>query len=145
LKEYLTDLVDNLVASYSLNSDRIHSELNIDNILLGLEAAIPCGLIINEIVVNSLKYAFSDGRPGLISISVHKPAPDTIEMKIGDNGIGLPENVKINTSRTLGMELIHALVEQQLGGKIELNRRNGTEYTVVFKTNVPGEIENARK
>jgi PAS domain S-box-containing protein len=132
LKEYMTELVENLMRSYNTGTN-VTTRMDIDAIVLGLDLVIPCGLIVNEIVTNSLKYAFRDGRTGLISISAHKSGADALEMKIADNGVGLPENVNVNSSQTLGMMLIYTLAQEQLDGTIEINRSNGTEYTIIFR------------
>lgn len=145
LKEYLTELVDNLVSSYRLSSGQVAVEIDVEDIPLGLDLAIPCGLIVNEVVVNSLKYAFKDGRSGLITIAVHPSGDGILKMEIADNGLGMPENPNMAKNPTLGKELIYMLVEQQLGGKITLNPGGGTGYTIMFKSDTAREEENGRE
>ena len=142
LKEYISELVENLVRSYNLTSAQITTIIDIDAISFGIEMAIPCGLIVNEIVVNSLKYAFKDGRAGLIQVEVHKLVDGAIEMRISDNGVGIPADFDLSHIKTLGMELIHTLVEQQLGGKMELDRAAGTAYRIVFSADSMNGVEN---
>jgi len=133
VKEYLTELVENLLFSYNLGSNKVDTTIDIDNISLGLDLVIPCGLIVNEIVVNSLKYAFKDGREGLISLAIHKIANDDIEMDIADNGVGILGGVvDVNAGSTLGMELVYALAEQQLGGRVEVSRTRGMAFKIIF-------------
>ena len=133
-KDYVSELVADLVASYQLRNGRIDTRIDIDDISLGLDMAIPCGLILNEIIVNSLKYAFTNGRSGLLSISVRRLGNDMLEMKIADNGIGLPEFEDPGKGATLGIELIKALTEEQLMGSLSIKRDQGSEYTLVFKS-----------
>jgi PAS domain S-box-containing protein len=144
LKDYLTELVENLVRAYNLSSDQVGIAIDVDNTVIGLDLAIPCGLIANEIVVNSLKYAFTDGRKGLIHLSAHTSGSGEIEIKIGDNGVGLPENAGPGTTRTLGMILIQTLVQEQLCGKVQINRNCGTEYVINFMLNTALEAVNGK-
>ena len=144
MKDYLTELVENLVRAYSLRSDQVGTAIDIDDTVLSLDLAIPCGLIANEIVVNSLKYAFKDGRKGLIHVSGHKSGEGEIEIKIGDNGVGLPENAGPGTTQTLGMILIQTLVQEQLGGQVQINRNQGTEYVITFSLNSGEDVLNGK-
>jgi PAS domain S-box-containing protein len=111
--EYTRDLVSDLRRSHSTEESSVRLKLNIEDIPLGITEAIPCGLIINELVSNALKHAFP------------------ITLTISDNGIGFPEHVDFRKSPSLGLTLINSLVEQ-LGGAIELNRRGGTTFTITF-------------
>jgi PAS domain S-box-containing protein len=129
--EYVNSLVANLMESYSLNEDRITARINIREIEIEIDLAIPCGLIINEAITNSLKYAFPDNRQGNIWIDIQQKGKQ-ITMVLGDNGIGIPSNIDFINTKTLGMTLIQMLVIQQLGGKIELKRDCGTEYIIRF-------------
>ena len=135
---YVKDLVSNLVDSYNLSDYPITLKIKVDDVALSLDAVIPCGLIINETVVNSLKHAFKDGRKGTISIKAHYAKPGLLEMKIADNGVGLPRNLDFDNGQTLGLMLIHTLVKDQLDGEIGINRDKGTEYTITFKSKTPG-------
>jgi PAS domain S-box-containing protein len=131
LKKYVTDLVDNLVRSYSVGSGTHRTIIEVSEIKLGLDTAIPCGLIINEVISNSLKYAFPDGRTGTISVVINE-TDGRLEMAIADDGIGLPEEISRGWMSSLGMQLIHSLTEYQLGGKVEIERSGGTKYRIVF-------------
>lgn len=100
--------------------------------LLNIETSIPLGLIISELVSNSLKYAFPDERAGEIRISLQYHDKD-FELIITDNGIGLPEDIDFrNVNSSLGLRLVNSLINQ-LDGTIELDRSQGTEYTIRFK------------
>jgi two-component system, sensor histidine kinase PdtaS len=132
IKEYAGELVDNLMDAYSLDAERIQTIVDIDNILLNLDLAIPCGLLINELISNALKYAFPAERQGKITIALHRAQGDRIEMTVADDGIGFPDNFDYKEGRTLGMELVHMLAEQQLGGTIETRHSGGTEFRITF-------------
>ncbi len=128
-EEYISTLVSNFVDSYGISTKDIKINTNICKTELGIDRAIPCGLLINEILSNCLKHAFPDNR-GEISI---KTSTDdhNYTLRIKDNGIGLPEKFDIKKSETLGFQLITALI-QQLGGYITVARQTGTEFTIVF-------------
>ena len=93
--EYIRDLVANLFSSYEVNSSAITLETSIDNIFLGIDAAIPCGLIINELVLNCLKHAFPAGRSGKIYIDLYSIEDNKYKLIISDNGIGFPQNLDL--------------------------------------------------
>jgi len=106
------------------------------NLNLELNNAIYLGLAINEIITNSFKHAFPDGytRTGIISISAHAGHDDTIQIIISDNGIGMPPDIESKKSRTLGMNLIHLLIEKQIDGTLEISKDKGTRYVISFKS-----------
>lgn len=133
LKDYIYELSTNLLKSYSGSFGKIKIWVDGDDILLGVDQAIPCGLIINEMITNSLKYAFPNSRRGEIRISINTVDKDDIEIIVSDNGIGIPAGVDIATSETLGLRLINMLVSSQLDGKVDLDRSHGTKFCVVFK------------
>ncbi len=101
--------------------------------VLEIDMAIPCGLIINELVSNSLKYAFSDSQEGVISITTKFVNKNEIKIEIGDDGIGISENIDFRNTKTFGLQLITGLVEHQLKGKIEIYRDTGTEFHIWFE------------
>ncbi|MCZ7400589.1 MAG: ATP-binding protein [Candidatus Methanoperedens sp.] len=131
-KEYVSDIVSNIIGSYGQKSN-IQIDINVENIPIKIDYAVPCGLIINELVTNSLKYAFPDGRQGKIQISVTSNDNNMIRLSISDDGVGIPEDVDIRNTKTLGLELVTSLAEGQLHGEIILNRENGTEFQINFK------------
>ena len=93
--------------------------------------AIPCGLIINELVSNALKHAFRKGKEGGITIQLQKRDTNRFVLTVSDNGTGFPENIDFRNSPSLGLTLVNSLVEQ-LDGTIELDRRGGTTFTITF-------------
>lgn len=128
--EYVTTLSKNLVHTYSINTKKIKLILTLDDLYLNLDASIPCGLIINEIISNSLKYAFPDNRDGIIFVTL-RVDKNKVKIEVGDNGVGIPENVDIKNTQTLGLQLVDTLVEQ-LSGTLKLNRSKGTIFSIEF-------------
>lgn len=129
---YVTNLVENLIASYSPDPDLISYQISIEDVSLNLDTSIPCGLIINELVSNAFKHAFPQGRQGEIKIDIYRNAEKNVVLEVADNGIGFPKELdfqKIETS--LGVQLVCTLTKQ-LKGKIELDRTNGTRFTIVI-------------
>jgi len=94
--------------------------------------AIPCGLVVNELVTNALKYAFPQAGKGVITISFRKKNTRYLELVIRDNGIGLPEPQDTSESTSLGMELVSILVQDQLKGSLKIERDNGTRVRIQF-------------
>jgi len=132
-KEYINDLGINLFQSYEIHSGKIKLNLNVEDILLDIDLAIPTGLIINELITNSLKYAFPDGMKGEINVLFRSMNENMLELVVSDNGIGLPENLDFRKIRTLGLHLVTILAENQLHGKIDMNRIKGTEFRISFR------------
>ena len=129
---YLRTLVNSLIISYSASPDKISMKIKTDDLSLELDYAIPCGLIINELVSNCLKYAFPDEREGEIQIVLQEINENEMELTVSDNGTGLPEEVDFGTTESLGLNLVKVLTEHQLGGRIELNRSEGTSFSIKF-------------
>jgi two-component sensor histidine kinase/CheY-like chemotaxis protein len=126
---YIRNLTEYLYEFYNVDPQLIQLEMDIEGIPLDIDVAIPCALIINELVINSIKHAFN-GNNGKITIKLHQNTKNTI-LQVADNGKGLPKDFKLENAETSGFRLINKLVTQ-LNGKIELNRDNGTEFKVIF-------------
>ena len=105
--------------------------MEVDNVMVDVNNAVPLGLIINELVTNCLKYAFPDDRNGIISIKFHKD-DDEYLLEVSDNGIGIPEDFDIEKSDSLGMLLITSLTSQ-IQGELEVQRSPGTTFRIKFK------------
>jgi PAS domain S-box-containing protein len=129
--EYTRNLVSDLQLSHRAEDSSVRLTVNVRDIPLGITEAIPCGLIINELVSNSLKHAFPEGRKGEVVIQLTRVDTGSFALQVRDNGIGLPEHVDFRKSPSLGLTLVNSLVEQ-LGGTIELDRREGTAFTITF-------------
>jgi two-component sensor histidine kinase len=128
--DYIKSLVDELLRMYNVPLGVITITTDIENVQLGVDTAIPCALIINELVSNSLKYAFPDGRTGSITVALQR-ANGAYMLTIADDGVGIPADVDFRTTDSLGMQLVVTLVNQ-LEGTIELNRENGTAFVISF-------------
>ena len=127
-KNYIKELVKVILISYGCRD--IEIMLEVENIRLDIDTAIPCGLIINELVTNSVKYAFPQGK-GVINIKL-KSFQDELELIIADNGIGLPLDFDYNKINTLGLQLVDSLVKQ-LNGQITIESNLGSEFKMKFK------------
>jgi len=132
LNDYIKNLANNLFHSCGV-AGRIELNLNIENVSLGIDLAIPCGLIINELMTNSLKHAFPGDRNGEIKVSAHLNDEDMIELIFSDNGVGIPSNIDFRNTQSFGLHLVTILVQDQLSGKIDLDRSRGTEFWIKFK------------
>lgn len=135
LKEYVNELVDNLFNVYWVDRAQITKKICIDNITLSLDKTIPCGLIINELVSNSLKYAFPNNKKGEISVKLTLKDESSYELVVSDNGIGLPKKRNIKIIETLGLELIDVLVKQ-IYGRLEIISKKGTYVKINFPVNI---------
>ncbi len=131
--DYLITLSKNLIHSYSVNTQKIKLELDLDTLFLNLDISIPCGLIINEIISNSLKYAFPNNREGVVFIKLKKKDKKII-LEIGDNGIGIPKNVDVKNTETLGLQLVFTLIEQ-INATLTLIKQKGTTFKIEFNIN----------
>lgn len=130
--DYILSLSKNLVHSYSVNTSLVELETCFEKVYLNLDQAIPCGLIVNELVSNALKYAFPDNQKGVLSMEI-KENDNKIELNIRDNGVGMPENFDFDKNDSLGLQLVFTLVEQ-LDGEVRFNSKpnKGTEYLITF-------------
>jgi PAS domain S-box-containing protein len=131
LDNYIRFLGDNLFQFLDMKGKGVTLTMDIRDISVTIDTAIPLGLMINELISNSLKYAFPNGRKGEISLVIHRQ-DHTIIILFKDNGVGIPENFDWRNSKSLGLRLVVSLVEQ-LSGTIELDRTAGTTFTVVVK------------
>lgn len=133
--EYIHQLADNLVNSYALKANNIKLKICIDNLFLDVDTAIPCGLIINELLSNSLKYAFPNNKTGQIDIEFKLMESEKLSLKISDNGVGLPENFQLEETESLGLQLVSNLTEQ-LGGNLTIDTSNGTSFQIMFRSSI---------
>jgi two-component sensor histidine kinase len=132
LNEYIKRLGNELLRSYNLNPEKIKMDVDVDvkAVALDMDTGIACGLILNELMTNSIKYAFPGGRNGKIKVNfsiVDKKA----NLTVSDNGIGLPKGFEVNNCKTLGMRLVKTLVDQ-LEGELEIKNHYGTSFKIEF-------------
>jgi len=131
-KEYLSQLTSKIFNLYGADSEFIKINIEVDGIL-DVERSVSCGLIISELVSNSLKYAFPTGKKGEIIIRFFRQENNCV-MIVGDNGVGFPKNIDIKTTNSLGLNLVNVL-STQLNSEIDIERTNGTLYKLIFPNN----------
>ena len=130
--EYIQSLAAFLVRSYRTQSSLVSLKAQVGDVLLSINDAVPCGLIVNELITNSLKYAFCDGRQGEVYVRLYANGAERITLVVGDNGVGFPEEVDFRHTDSLGLQLVNSLV-RQLDGDIALSRESGTAFEISFK------------
>ena len=130
-QSYIKHFIKSLSQTYSTGLNNVGWMGDIDEVKLNIETSIPCGLILNELLSNSLKHAFKDGKDGKIWVKL-KEEHDEIRLEVTDNGTGLPDDFQLEKTSTLGLELVKNLVKQ-LNGKIEVKNENGTSFIITFK------------
>jgi len=129
--DYILSLSNNLIHSYSIDIGKIALKTKFEKVFLSLDQAIPCGLIVNELVSNALKYAFPQGTFGEITLTI-RDSEKIIEIEIGDNGIGLPDGLEVSNSDSLGLQLVYTLIDQ-LDATIDVTSQDGTKYLITFE------------
>lgn len=132
LQEYINTLAKHLYGSLCNHQAEIDLLLEIEPIALNPNVAIYCGLIINELLSNSLKYAFPDQQPGTIGIQIYQESKQELVLKIWDTGIGLPQDFNLDTCHSLGLPLVYQLVTTQLQGTITRLAEAGTVFEIHF-------------
>jgi two-component sensor histidine kinase len=133
-REYLQSLVEGIAETYHRHDVVI--SVDMERIALDVNVGIPCGLIVNELVSNSLKYAFPDGRAGTIKLGINRNSEGNNVLSVFDNGIGFPESLDFRNTESLGLKLVNVLTGQ-IHGTIELSNEGGTRFTITF----PGQDE----
>ena len=129
--DYIKSLTQHLLKSYDNKGKHIELKFSLDKIFLGIDSAIPCGLILNELITNSLKHAFLKDRKGKISISFTRSKDKTYTLRVSDNGVGIPESIDYMHSDSLGLTLIRTLADQ-IEGEAIFENKNGTVCTLNF-------------
>ena len=130
--EYVRSLVTALFQSCRTDSNQVRLDFKAEAVFLDINTAIPCGLVTNELIVNALKYAFPEGRSGVVKIRLRPLGKDEYRLVISDNGVGFPKDLDFRNTESLGMQLVTLLVGQ-LDGTINLKRKGGTTFDIVFK------------
>jgi len=130
---YVERLTANLFRSYAGTGGRINLYVDVKNVHLDADRAIPCGLIVNELVTNALKYAFPAGRDGTIKIAMLQD-DENYKLIVSDDGIGIPSGFDLAETESLGLQLVNMLTSQ-FDGQATLDTSHGTEFTITFKKN----------
>ncbi|MFH0879465.1 MAG: histidine kinase dimerization/phosphoacceptor domain -containing protein, partial [Lentisphaerota bacterium] len=136
-KAYLETLINHILLSFE-GSAYVQVSVNATGVVMGLDSAVPCGLLITELVTNAFKYAFPDGRPrsgaGSCELAVSAEWDNTAyTLTVADNGVGLPADMDWRNTKTLGLVLVRMIGQHQLQGQIELDRSCGTTFRLRFE------------
>jgi PAS domain S-box-containing protein len=141
LSMFISDIVNNMESAANFGVIRMKNELNLESAWIGIESAIPLGLIINELYTNSLKYAFNDSRMGSIKLDMKFIDDNILSVKYCDNGKGLPDGFDLENSGGLGGSIVAAFINQ-LNGSIEYRNNNGAEFEMKLKVDRVKSAEN---
>lgn len=128
--EYLRTIVNNLIQSYRTGNEAVSLVADMDLVYLNLDQSIPCGLIVNELVSNALKYAFKGRDKGKLKLGLHEK-DNVIEISVKDNGVGLPKDFSYEKTNSLGIQLVYALLDQ-IDASMEIKVKGGTEFLIKF-------------
>ncbi|UCG38514.1 MAG: PAS domain-containing protein [bacterium] len=128
---YIQNLTQNLFASYGIDPQRIHLTLDTEDLDVVVDTAIPAGLILNELISNALKHAFPGERGGSVRVGFHSVGENNYVLEVADDGIGLPEDMDLWNTKSLGMQLVTVIIEQ-LGGDLDVSREGGTSFRIRF-------------
>jgi PAS domain S-box-containing protein len=131
LGNVLEALIPTLLESYSVDHSLIRYEFTVDDVLLSINQAIPCGLIINELISNALKHAFPGGRSGTIHVELAHQGEDSVRLSVSDDGVGIAPDVDLKKTDTLGLQLVHLLADQ-LGATLRIKRADPTRFELCF-------------
>ncbi|MBI5186519.1 MAG: sensor histidine kinase [Nitrospinae bacterium] len=129
--DYIKSLAVDIFHSFKANAARISLAVNAEGVAMPIDTAIPCGLIVNELITNAMKHAFPGDRKGELVIEMKKIEKLTIELIVRDNGVGIPDGLDWRTSKSLGLNLVNSLAGQ-IHANIDLNREGGTEWRIRF-------------
>jgi PAS domain S-box-containing protein len=133
--DYVESLIAHLFQFNQVNSDLVHLKMNLEDVFLDIQTAIPCGLILNELVTNSLKHAFPEGSGGEIIVEMHPLEQHAVQIVVKDNGRGMPKDLDIKRPIGMGLQIVNMLVNQ-LEGSIEVQRNGGTIVRIVIKESI---------
>jgi two-component sensor histidine kinase/CheY-like chemotaxis protein len=131
LADYIRGMADHLSNVYLIEPEKIRLEMNLEDVPLDINSAVPCGMILNELISNALRHAFPNGRTGVIKLGLRRISGGAIELLIADDGIGFPEDFDFRKTESFGLQLVN-LLAGQLEANIELDREKGTCFSMSF-------------
>jgi two-component sensor histidine kinase len=129
--EYAKSLASNIFTTTGISPTAVSLQLAMEDVSLGVDKAIPCGLILNELITNALKHAFPPPARGTVRVELRPEGDRRIAFSVSDDGVGMPEDFDLKNSSSLGLSLVYTLVEQ-LEGEVEIVRDSGTRFRVTF-------------
>jgi two-component system, sensor histidine kinase PdtaS len=130
--QFSETLLSLLIRSYGIDAGRITIRVDVEPLRLPIDVAVPCGLVVNELITNAFKHAFADRDHGEICISLTRQPGNEVLLSVSDNGVGLPDQVDTRATETIGLQLVH-LLALQLDGEITIHRSNPTLFSLRFK------------
>ncbi|MBF0559411.1 MAG: PAS domain S-box protein [Nitrospirae bacterium] len=133
LDDYIKDLANALMKSHNVDKEQISVHTDVERIPVSIDTITPLGLVINELMTNALKYAFPDNKKGEIIIKGSLNEDEIIEITFSDNGIGMPQNINLKKTESLGLTIVRTLVVSQIKGKLEMQTNKGTAFIIKFK------------
>ena len=139
---YIRELVAHLSHVYANRKKSVTSDIEHSDVYLTITQAIPCALVLHELTSNAFKHAFKDRQKGVIKISMRESANDKVSIRVEDDGVGIPEEIDVYKTDTMGLKLVRNLVQEQLKGSITVKRDNGTKVLIEFE-NLKEEVEHA--
>jgi PAS domain S-box-containing protein len=129
---YLQSLAAYLFQFFKVDADQIRLESDLEDVHLDINAAVPCGLLVNELISNALKYAFPGGRKGTVRIRLRQETDGTLKLRVADDGVGFPKELDFRHAESFGLQIVALLIEQ-LEGTIALEGNDGTAFAVAFR------------
>lgn len=133
LKEYIGDLVKYLMRGYNIRTDKVILNMELDEVFVLIDSAIPLGLVLNEIISNVFKHAFPHTKNDELFIKLYKEKDETIHIQLNDNGVGIPNDFDLKNVSTMGMQTVFSLTEYQLMGKVKYDTKKGLKWHISFK------------
>jgi PAS domain S-box-containing protein len=130
--DYMRSLLVHLFHAYSIDVNQIRLETELEDVRLDINAAVPCGLLVNELISNALKHAFPEGRKGVVKIGLRRREDGAVELRVADNGVGFPEKLDFRRTESLGLQIANLLIGQ-LEGTIKIERKRGTAVVIAFQ------------
>jgi two-component sensor histidine kinase len=131
--EYLNELATDLFRAYGVDPRTVSLRIDVGDVFLGVDTAVHCGLIVNELLSNCLKHAFPAGRKGSVSITLRPSGDNRLRLTVRDDGVGFPKDVDFRNTKTLGLQLVQTLV-QQLDGTADMHSNGGTTFDIDITT-----------
>jgi two-component sensor histidine kinase len=131
-REYVYSLGYHLFQMYGVAPDSVALNIDIEDILLDINTAIPCGLVVSELISNALKHAFPQGRTGAITVTMKPVENGDIDLTVADNGVGLAGDLDLKNTDSFGLQLVDMLTEQ-MQGSLSIDRNGGTTFAIRFK------------
>ena len=136
IKDYIQELATLILKSYGISEERIVVVTEIDDQCFLLDTAIPLGLILNELMTNSLKHAFPDDADGTISITLGDGSSGNTMVRYSDDGVGVPDGFDFRNTSTLGLKLVHSIGEDQMLGVVAMENRKGVQFSIEFSKDI---------